>query len=88
MQSEEVDQRKVDRFWGLDLYERNMHAEEKRLKEQYLLRVAQLNGYLAQTKAIRTFSVKSLSSDFSVKEPLKAQPSVSHLLNVAIHSTC
>ena len=63
----EQDQRLVDRFWGLDLFERNMHAEEQRLREQYRRRVAELNGYLAYTGAIKKFDNRIIDVSQSVQ---------------------
>ena len=74
----EQDQRLVDRFWGLDLFERNMHAEEHRLREQYRRRVAELNGYLAYTGAIKKFDNRfvDVSQAVQVKVLTSILPSI------------
>jgi len=66
MANAESDQRLVDRFWGLDLNELNLQAEERRLRAMYLQRVAQLNGCLVQTKAIKPFAIQNISPDIKV----------------------
>lgn len=60
MREAEKDQVAVDRFWGLDLYQRNLYEEERRLKELYARRIEELNGYLAHTGAIKQFSQKDI----------------------------
>ncbi len=40
MYNEEKDQTEVDRFWGLDLYQRKLHEEEERLRKIYIAKVS------------------------------------------------
>ena len=40
MFNEEQDQIEVDRFWGLDLYQRKLHEEEERLRKLYIAKVS------------------------------------------------
>lgn len=42
----ECDQRELDCFWGIDLYEQHLQAEEKRLRHFYQYRLMSLNKEL------------------------------------------
>lgn len=66
MYSEYLEQTEVDRFWGLELFERRLNAEEKRLREVYAKRVQYFNNQLVGMKQIhksmKGFEVTSLGS--------------------------
>lgn len=52
MAGAEAEQREVgDGFWGLDLYERNFNAEERRLRQVYCDRVIEANRRLHAVRA-------------------------------------
>lgn len=47
----QLEQTEVDRFWGLDLFERSLGAEEQRLKAAYERKVVALNQQMASMHA-------------------------------------
>ncbi len=59
MYNEEMDQREVDRFWGLDLFEANKRAELERLRQFYVERVKKTNEKLMFAKVVNEFSVEA-----------------------------
>lgn len=56
MHHEELLQRRIDRFWGLDEYERQKLQEKDNLRELYEKRVKQMNLIIVKSRELSTQS--------------------------------
>lgn len=67
MLTAEMEQTEVDRFWGVDLYERKQNEEEERLRKAYERKVHQLNQMMVRTGAVlRPLHKAKIPSTFSI----------------------
>jgi len=62
MYNEEQEQCEVDKFWGIELFEKNLLQEERRLREFYAQRVKTLNQELVKMKVVQNVSYDSYKS--------------------------
>eukprot|EP01034_Spumella_vulgaris_P029800 gene29800-36906_t len=68
MWNAEQEQCEVDRFWGLDQYERRMNDEERRLKRLYEAKVIDLNMKLSSMRAVQPITRRDRNNKVVVQK--------------------